>query len=630
MTTAPKKPRKPKTRKYEGSKTDLKVLENADHLLDKATQDAVLAEYSRRFGATGFTFQHLEDLIDSEDGFGIQSKGGLSPLQRAICRVVEGIPLGDLATHPHVAEALGISPTEVEQWELRRQQEGYAIPQEVFVIAGIRTFKSLLIAAAAIWASQKVDVSLLSAGEIPRYSVVSLTVDNAKVVLMHLLGALKKTALRGLVVDKKDLEENSDWQELIKESSADLVGSKFLWHPAGVPIEIRVVAGKRAGGSTVSRWSAGVGLDEAPRMVGADQGVVNYTDIRRSVIGRLLPGAQLFSVGSPWLNEGPVYDTCNEWWGHPRMDIVIFKAPGPLLNPVWWNPARCAALKEKDIVAYQMDVLAEFADAGEALIPQSLISECTRPEPFLREFEWGHEYSAAMDPATRNNAWTLVISDRVRFRDANGELRAKKRMVYHRQWQGSQVQPLKPRQVLGEISEVLKTYHLEDVYTDQWSADALMELALECGFALIVEHWTAEAAIRHYLALRSTMSEGELEIPDDPEVHRDLRLVRRQVTRRGIAIHLSSTADGRHCDYAPALLRSISRWIHLDQKPGPEPGTPEAQDAELERWRQEAYRKNKRRLDAQKNALTNDTLSTSMDDALTDLFGRRSDGGLLS
>lgn len=556
-------------------------------LLSPADEDAILQEAARRTNTRTF-FPSLEELVASEEGFGVTT---ISPLQRAICRLIQGAPLGDLAKHPHVAEGLGLTTREVEAFEAMRAATGYQIATEFFVIAAIRSGKSLLMAASAIWASQNINVERCGPGEIPRYSIISISLDNAKATLMHLLGALKRPKLSRLRIDDKELGKWSDWREIVKESSADLVGSVFLWHPTGRPIEIRVVAGKRAGGSTVSRWSAGCGLDEAPRMVGASEGVVNYDDIRRSVLGRLLPGAQLFSMGSPWASLGPVFDAVQEWWGQPQQDKIIVKAPGFLMNPVTWTPEACEKLKALDPIAYQTDVLAEFADAGEALIPQALIAKCTRPDNKALPFVKGRDYAAAMDPATRGNSWTLVVVERTPFLDAANMMRHKTRVVLNTQWTGNQLTPIHPRAVLGEIAEILKNYGLDWVYTDQWSADAIKDLGLEAGLSIIVETWKQQDEVTKYLGLRALMTEGLIEIPDDPVLQKDLRLVHRVVNQRGIAIHLAETADGRHCDYTPALMRAVSRWLRDEDPARPAPGTPEALKEQLDEWRDKAYQK---------------------------------------
>jgi hypothetical protein len=556
-------------------------------LLSPADEDAILLEAARRTNVRTF-FPSLEELVSSEQGFGVKT---ISPLQQAICRLIQGAPLGELAKHPHVAEGLGLTTREVEAYESTRAAKGFPIATEFFVIAAIRSGKSLLMAASAIWASQNINVDRCGPGEIPRYSIISISLDNAKATLMHLLGALKRPRLSRLRIDDKELGKWSDWREIVKESSADLVGSVFLWHPTGRPIEIRVVAGKRAGGSTVSRWSAGCGLDEAPRMVGASEGVFNYDDIRRSVLGRLLPGAQLFSMGSPWASLGPVFDTVQEWWGQPQQERLIVKAPGYLMNPVTWTPEACEKLKALDPVAYQTDVLAEFADAGEALIPQALIARCSREDSAAHKYIPGRDYAAAMDPATRGNSWTLVIVDRAQFVDDHGMAKHKTRVVLNTQWTGNQLTPIRPRQVLGEIAEILKEYRLDWVYTDQWSADAIKDIGLEVGLAILPEQWKQQEEVTKYLGLRALMTEGLIEIPNDPILQKDLRLVHRVVNQRGLAIHLAETADGRHCDFTPALMRAVSRWLKDEEQARPAPGTPEAMQAQLDEWREKAYQK---------------------------------------
>ena len=532
-------------------------------------------------------FASLEELIESPDGFGITT---ISPLQRAICRIVSGVALADLVDHPHVAEGLGLSTVEVQGFEDQRAEAGYPIPREVFVVAGIRTFKSLLVAANAIWASQTADVSLLKAGEIPRYSIVSLSVDNAKVVLQHLHGCIAQERFDALRLDTSALSKTDAWKDVIRDSGSELVGSAFVWHPSGRPMEIRVVAGKRAGGSTVSRWSFGMGLDEATRMVGAEEGVVNYTDIRRSVLGRLLPGAQLFSVGSPWVAEGPVFDIVHEWWGQPRLDQVVIRGSGPLLNPTWWTEARCEELKASDPIAYQMDVLGEFGEQGCALIPQTFIAQCTRSSADAIPYEAGHTYVAAMDPATRGNSWSLVIGDRVRRFDEHKNLIATiKRVVFATQWTGNPLTPLKPRSTMRDIAEVLQEYAIDWLYTDQWSADSLKDHAQEFGLSLVENTMLQDESYQAAVNLREAMAEQLVEIPNDPYVQKDIRLVRRMVNRRGPAIMLPVTTDGRHCDYASVIMQLFRHWLEEDKPLAPKYGTEAFQDKELAEMREKAY-----------------------------------------
>jgi len=524
-------------------------------LLTRDEENEILREYARRNAGDAW-FDTLEELVVSEEGFGITTA---TNLQRAICRCIQGLPLDDLADDPVVLEAFG--------GEL--PQDGVP-PAEVDVLAAVRTAKSMIAAAVAIWASQTISLDLLADGEIPRYSILSLELDNAKVVLSHLLGALQKPRLEKLRLDTAD---GSKWARLIGDTGGDIVGSEFLMHPSGRPIEIRVIAGKRAGGSLVSRWSAGATLDEAPRMVGSTEGVINYEDARRAVRSRILPGAQIFSIGSPWQSFGPMYNRYQTRFGQPTEHHVVIKARGPDMNPFWWTPQRCAEIKKSDPMVYQTDVLAEFADAEETLFPSTLLNACSRDSAAPIPFQRGHDYSACFDPATRGNAWTLVISDR---------MGRKKRCVFATYWQGTTLEPLSPKKVLLEARPILKSYGLNWCYTDQWAADAIRDIAADLlddeGRAdplhLIIEEWNSENKVNAFQSLAFAMANGTVEIPKDDLLHKDLKLTKKKPTQRGVTIHLTPTNDGRHCDYSPALARSMFRWLEEDQTPVPELGEP--------------------------------------------------------
>lgn len=485
-------------------------------------------------------FESLEQLLTSEDGFGLTTA---TPLQRAICRLADGRPLADLASHEHVVAAIG----DVRNVDGKR-------PREIDLLAGIRTFKSLFAAVLAVYATKTVDVSKLGPGEVPRFSILSITKDLAHVIFRHLVGNLMaRPGLRSLIIG---------------EPTADTV---MLRHVSGRPLEVKVVAGSRAGASVVARWSAGIVYDEATRMLGQDEGVVNLEDTHAAVIGRLLPGAQAIKIGSPWAPHGPMYDAQAKHWKHPTPELVVVRARADWLNPVWWTPERAEELKRADPVAYQTDFLAEFADAEEALFPVSLIEACTRETDEL-PYDGGHEYVAAMDPATRGNAWTLAIATRTG---------RQKRIVCVRQWQGTRTQPLRPREVLKEAAAVCAQYGLDWAYTDQWAGDALRDIAEQFGLNLLVEEWSSKNKVEAFSALRAEMSEGHVELPPHPQLAKDLKVVRRRATQNGVAIDLPQTSDGRHADFAVVVAKALHRWIEEDRDAPPPPGT-----AEFERYRE--------------------------------------------
>ncbi len=475
-----------------------------------------------------------------------------SPLQRAVCRVADGVPLGELAGDRTVIAALG----NVHALSHER-------PHEVVVLSGIRTAKSLIAACGAFHMATTCDVSSLRPGEVPRVSVVSTKKDNADVVMNHLVGSVKASPLLS--------------RFLLGEPSGD---GLLLRHPSGVPVEVCVVAGSRAGSSLVSRWSAGCIFDEFPRMVGGDEGVVNWDDSRQAVIHRLLRGCQLWHIGSPWAPYGPAYETVTAHHGKPTRDLVVVRAPAPAMNPVYWTPDRCTEAKRRDPEAYRTDVLAEFATPEEALFSSDALDRCMRKEPLHIPPKPGNTYYAAMDPATRGNGWTLAIATR-----ENG----KTIIVRAEEWVGTRDEPLDPGEVLAKAAGILVAYGVTSVDSDQVMGDALITLGRQAGIRIHQWRYSSEERAKKFLSIRARIDSNELELPPIQKMRTDLLHIRKRVTPAGMSIVLPMTSDGRHCDWGPTLMLVLSRLLPEPPTPTPagrgdDPETKRIREEMLKRW----------------------------------------------
>lgn len=462
---------------------------------------------------------NLEELL-TED-FGLVNP---APLQRAICRIADGRPLGELKTHPHVIAAVG-----------HITGKRY-VPNVMALLAAIRGAKSQIASAAAYRCALTCDTSIVTDGEMPRVTIISLRREEADVVMNHLRGALARSPrLRSRLVDAK----------------GDRV---ILRHPTGLKVEIVVDAGKRAGGSLVARWMAGVIFDEATRMVGSDDGVVNLDDSRAAVEGRLLQCAcaNQWLIGSPWAPFGPMYDLSRTAFERPSPAAVVVRARGDWLNPVWWTPERAEALKRNNPVAYKTDFMAEFADPETSLLSGEELEACVRKAPIdvPSQVHEGYQYAAEMDPATRLNAWTLCVAKK------EGK---KSVIVLARQWVPGHDGELSPAAVLRQIRDLLAPYGVTRVGTDQWRADSLREIAKDIGLTLVDFTASRESNNEGYLELATMVREKLVEIPDERMLLSDLRRLVRKTTATGFQIQLPSTGDGRHCDYAPSVMRVVAR-----------------------------------------------------------------------
>lgn len=508
------------------------------------TADA-FASYRARLTQTNL-LKDPELLLTDPSGFGVTTA---TVLQRAIAWVMCcGYCPDRLWDEPDVREAFG---------NVRPQGK----LNEMGVFAGIRGGKTLMAALAVVFFTQNVDLSQgrgahLVRGEVPRVSIVSVSKDQAESAYNYIRGAVEGSpALRGLL------------------SGTPTVDSLVLRHPSGREMEICVVAGSKAGASLVGRWCAGVIFDEAPLMSLEDDGLVNLRDMVTNVRPRMLTGSKILYIGSPWGNDGFVYKIFEDNFEKPDQKVVVVKARGDKLNPVAWTPEEQQLLLDKDERSYRVNFLAEFMDPESAMYSsRSVDAAMTRSEPVVPPTP-GKKYSAAIDPGTRGNAWTFGIAET----DDNVHYN----VVYVQQWRGGYT-PLVPSEVFREMLPRLEEYGCrQSVRTDQWSVDALRELALQQGIGLSEITLTPKNRNKRYESLKVRLDEGLLELPPDPQVRSDLLNVKKRITTEGFKIVLPETTDGRHCDYAAMLALLAGDYLEASLAPGVlavQPGRPKDDD----------------------------------------------------
>lgn len=467
---------------------------------------------------------NLENLLCSPQGFQLETA---TPLQRAICRMETGVPLEELAEHPDVIECIG-GPQALNTLPT-------TAPAISVLMAAVRSAKSLKAAAKAYRAAHVADLSKLKSDEIARYSVLSVDKDKANAVLEHLTGK----------IGASDVLSSS----LIKVAGE----SVYLRREDNRVVEIKVMAGKRAGSSVVARWSAGVTLDEGPRMNGSEH-VVNLPDILVNLPARMLPGTQIDIVGSPWGPSGPVYDMYVDHYGRPSSELLFMVARGPQMHPAHFTPEFCERLRREDPRAHRTDVLALFADPESSLLSSIDVELCTRKAPYDLEPN-DQPCSAAIDPANRKNAWTLTI---VRPKPDGSP-----QVVLTRQWQGSKSAPLQSSSVFREIAPILDLYRIEDrlLWTDQASYEDKRELAAQQGISLAEDPFTDTEWRAHAKNLEKLVSEHSIDLPPNAAMRADILGMQKTLTARSYTISLPKSNDGRHGDYAPSLVLALKHLL---------------------------------------------------------------------
>lgn len=237
--------------------------------------------------------------------------------------------------------------------------------------------------------------------------------------------------------------------------------------------------------------------------------------------------------------------------------LTVF-APSWEANPTL-TPERCRKLARGNEIAFQREYGAiPQAEDELSLFDGQLVELAARKARTLTDDEVAakvnpldlqpdarHRYVAVIDPATRGNAWTLIVaclSDNF-----------VRKVCLARDWVGTKSKPLVPGEVFAEIRRLIEPYRTRVLYSDQFSEDSLREIARTHDLVLVVDPpWSAATKADAYEQMRTLFQERRLEIPDDPQVKTDVLGVRQKI-RNGSVVYELAESGSRHSDYAPAI-----------------------------------------------------------------------------
>lgn len=336
----------------------------------------------------------------------------------------------------------------------------------------------------------------------------------------------------------------------------------------GRNVEFRVFA------ATIKGVSGFTGIfvicDELAKWRDADTGVNPATTVLASVRPTMAtqPNARAALISSPMGRFDAHFDAFEE--GETERQVVAH-APTWVANPTITEAQ--THRDEPDEATHAREYGAIPQAGGElSLLTEHLIDRGTRAivQPPRPVPSWWEEHDApkpergwclaTMDPATRGNAWTLVVATR----DEKGVRRA----LAVREKRGSPSEPLSPLAVFQEWAPMLRYYGISVILTDQWAVDALQDSARACGLYLQEEPWSTSRKAEAYDALLKHAQNAQLELPDAPNVKNDLLGIVKKLTRNGVTYELRTTQDGRHSDFAPAIAMAV---VHADAMAPPEP-----------------------------------------------------------
>jgi hypothetical protein len=255
--------------------------------------------------------------------------------------------------------------------------------------------------------------------------------------------------------------------------------------------------------------------------------------------------ARIALSSSPFGMLDAHYDAYEE--GETAFQCTAF-APTWVANPTLTEEETKAMEPDEGVWLREYAAIPQ-AEAETSLLTELLIDRAMRAEAGDLPFCEGWSYVAAMDPATRTNAWTLTV--------AGQDREERRHVVLAREWVPKPGLPLDPLTVLAEVAIHLAAYGLDTAYTDQHAVEMLRAMANQRKLTLIEAAWTPTTKREGYEHVLKLAQANRLGLPLDSQVKADLLGIRKVITRSGVQYQLAEVR-GRHADYAPAIAMAVA------------------------------------------------------------------------
>lgn len=473
-----------------------------------------------------------------------------SPVVGAICDASQGLAV-------HLADDLAQSTFGCPADELPPLAR-----RTVIVRAGGRGGKtSRLLAPMAIHAALTVELPTLAPGEHARAVLIAPDLDLAGQALGYVRGYLAaEPKLRAMVVEAGPRKRGDD--EAVGTAERVTIRRPH----DGKLVDIRIGAATRGGKAVRGKTLVFVGMDEAAFFYAEGGYAVTDSEIFRAATQRVVPGGQVWLVSTPWIEGYGVLEERLAADFGKHGDSLCAVGPTRALNPTWDPNGEI----ERDMRATDPDNAAREIDAvplpagTKLFFPHESIAACvdkTRPGDLAPN---GAPHVAGTDLGYRKNSATLAI--------AREEERAGKpciRIVYLEEHRPAKGDPLKPSTVIRGFAKACVRYDAAtlagDLHQVDGTIDVLDQTQAEWRAAgshdqvpSYVELGQTQAEISdRYTSLRTALAEGEVDLPNNPRLLAQMRMVASKPTPGGGTSIVLPKVAGAHGDLLVAVVNAF-------------------------------------------------------------------------
>jgi hypothetical protein len=308
----------------------------------------------------------------------------------------------------------------------------------------------------------------------------------------------------------------------------------------------------------------GAVIDEAGFLGGADQEDDRaleeiISSLRMCMLAPAgAPPRRLLVISSPGVRAGYLYETGARH--RTDADAPVFVAHGASFV---WNESlsmeQLRAEEERDPRRYRREVLAEFVDAINPLLPPDAIDRAHADRDAQPLAPSDLDAAAAVDLSTRRDSIALTIA----ARDDSGDL-PKIVVLGAWRWTPRPGAPLDITTVIRAVCEILRTYGISRLTADQWSFDAVKVLFAQHGVELVEHTWSQPSKVQKFNTMRDLMIDGRVSLPAHEQLITELRQLDETILPSGL-VRIAARGGRASDDMAFATCLAISEATTADR-----------------------------------------------------------------
>jgi hypothetical protein len=273
------------------------------------------------------------------------------------------------------------------------------------------------------------------------------------------------------------------------------------------------------------------------------------------------PNRKIVGISSPWNKAGLLYqyyESGTDGWKVPieamreqARDVAVLHGPTAVMGNPQVTREFLAKEKQRNELAFEREILAQFQDSISGFIPSVLVQEAVDLGILERPYVFGTNYFCAIDPAFKRDSFGFTI-----VHNENGKII----QDVVRRFTGTVSTPLNPAAVLDVILPLAKTYGCQVLYTDQYQFESFRQMAEERGFALFPVPFTAKSKSELYGNLQGLFLQRKIRLLDDYETIKEVKSLERKLTEGG-SVQIAAPS-GQHDDMATVLVIAVSQAMY--------------------------------------------------------------------